>query len=246
MEWENVSESVYSQQKNLIFGNKENRPDAIYHAGMGASEIIKYAKRKVLVPISDYLDYMPNFKKLLEERPDIKAQLLNVEDGKIYSLPRIEEMGLLQNPNLLFLNVAWTKEAITVQAGARFNYTDVFTAFESFLLKGKFTYTGKGCFGLAFDYNGQAGKYKLITLDPTAQKLQLQFNEGSTLITEAGVQLEAGKEYAFTYIQEGSVGIFYLDDASLTVRLYGVSGKPIRLYVENNVVNFTDLREYTK
>jgi len=110
--WENVSESVYSQQKNLIFGNKDNRPDAIYHAGMGAGEIIKYAKRKVLVPISDYLDYMPNFRKLLEERPDIKAQLLNVEDGKIYSLPRIEEMGLLQSPNLLFLNVAWTKAAI--------------------------------------------------------------------------------------------------------------------------------------
>ena len=114
--WENVSESVYSQQKNLIFGNKDNRPDAIYHAGMGAGEIIKYAKRKVLVPISDYLDYMPNFKKLLEERPDIRAQLLNTEDGKIYSLPRIEEMGLLQSPNLLFLNVAWTKEVIAAGA----------------------------------------------------------------------------------------------------------------------------------
>ncbi len=114
--WENVSESVYSQQKNLIFGNADNRPDAIYHAGMGAGEIIKYAKRKVLVPISDYLDYMPNFSKLLEERPDIKNQLINIEDGKIYSLPRIEEMGLLANPNLLFLNVAWTKAAI--DAGA--------------------------------------------------------------------------------------------------------------------------------
>ena len=114
--WENVSESVYSQQKNLIFGNADNRPDAIYHAGMGAGEIIKYAKRKVLVPISDYLDYMPNFSKLLEERPDIKNQLINIEDGKIYSLPRIEEMGLLAHPNLLFLNVAWTKAAI--DAGA--------------------------------------------------------------------------------------------------------------------------------
>ena len=114
--WENVSESVYGQQKNLIFGNKDQRPDAIYHAGMSAGEIIKYAKRNVLVPISDYLDYMPNFKKILEERPDIKAQLINVEDGKIYSLPRIEEMGLLQNPNILFLNKAWTQAAI--DAGA--------------------------------------------------------------------------------------------------------------------------------
>ena len=74
----------------------------------------------------------------------------------------------------------------------------------------------------------------------------MQFNEGSTLITETDVQLEAGKEYAFTYLQEGSVGMFWLEDASLTVRLYGVSGKPIRLYAENNVVTFSDLREYTK
>ena len=114
--WENVSESVYSQQKNLIFGNADNRPDAIYHAGMSAGEIIKYAKRNVLVPISDYLEYMPNFSKILEERPDIKAQLVNSEDGKIYSLPRVEEMGLLENPNILFLNKNWAAEAI--QAGA--------------------------------------------------------------------------------------------------------------------------------
>ena len=39
--WENVSESVYAHQKNLIFGNADNRPDAIYHAGMSAGEIIK-------------------------------------------------------------------------------------------------------------------------------------------------------------------------------------------------------------
>ena len=115
------------------------------------------------------------------------------------------------------------------------------------MLKGKFTYTGNGCFGLAFDYNGQADKYKLITLDPAQQKLQLQFNEGSTLIAETEAGLEAGKEYSFTYIQEGSAGIFYLDgEASLTVRVYGVSGKPVRLYAERNTVSFTALREYTR
>ena len=42
------------------------------------------------------------------------------------------------------------------------------------------------------------------------------------------------------------MGIFWLEDASLTVRLYGVSGKPIRLYAESNSVSFTDLREYTR
>ncbi len=115
VEWENVSESVYGQQKNLIFGNADQRPDAIYHAGMTAGEIIKYAQRHVLLPISDYLEYMPNFAKILDERPDIKAQLTS-EDGKIYSLPRVEEMGLLQSPNILFLNKNWAAEAI--KAGA--------------------------------------------------------------------------------------------------------------------------------
>lgn len=123
--WENVSESVYAQQKNLIFGNANDRPDAIYHAGMTSGEIIKYAKRKVLVPISDYLEYMPNFAKILEERPDIKNQLINVEDGKIYSLPRVEEMGLLQNPNLLFLNKVWAKEAIDAGAVSGLSEADL-------------------------------------------------------------------------------------------------------------------------
>jgi hypothetical protein len=142
--------------------------------------------------------------------------------------------------------LAVESDSVQVQAGSRYGYTEAFTAYESFLLKGKFTYTGKGCFGLAFDYNGQAGSYKLITLDPASQKLRLEFNEGSTLITETDAALEAGKEYTFTYLQEGSVGIFWLEDASLTVRLYGVSGKPIRLYAESNTVSFTELREYTR
>lgn len=114
--WENVSESVYSEQKNLIFGNKNDRPDAIYHAGMTAGEIIKYAQRNVLLPISDYLEYMPNLSKIFEERPDIYKQLINEEDGKIYALPRIEEMGLLQNPNILFMNKNWMQQVI--DAGA--------------------------------------------------------------------------------------------------------------------------------
>ena len=115
------------------------------------------------------------------------------------------------------------------------------------MLKGRFTYTGKGDFGLAFDYNGQQGKYKFITLSPAKQSLQLQFNEGDTLITETAAQLEQGREYSFTYIQEGSVGVFYIDGgACLTARLYGVSGKAVSLYAENNTVTFSSLREYTR
>lgn len=125
-------------------------------------------------------------------------------------------------------------------------YTEVFTNYERFLLSGKFTFTGDGAFGLAFDFNGTEDEYKLITLDPVGDKLELRFSEGAMRITETAAALEPGQTYSFTYLQEGSVGVFYLDgEASLTVRIYGASGKPIRLFSDGSNVTFTELAEYT-
>ena len=48
-------------------------------------------------------------------------------------------------------------------------------------------------------------------------------------------------------MQEGSVGIFYLDGiAALTVRLYGVTGRPVKLFTENNTVTVSELKLYTR
>ena len=134
-----------------------------------------------------------------------------------------------------------------VEAGAVYSYSDAFTCYESFLLSGTFRYTGSGSFGLCFDYNGRADKYKMISISPNEQKLQLLFNEGSTLIAENAIEIEPNQEYSFTYIQEGSVGVFYIDGmAALTVRIYGASGKSIQLFAENNTVTFSSLRQYTR
>lgn len=134
-----------------------------------------------------------------------------------------------------------------LSSGSAYSYLDLCTAYESFLLTGTIRFEKNGTFGLAFDYNGRTDKYKTITLDPNGDVLALQFNEGSTLITETPADIEPGKDYTFTYVQEGSVGIFCLDGiASLTVRLYGVSGKPVRLFTENNTVTISDLKQYTR
>lgn len=133
------------------------------------------------------------------------------------------------------------------EAEPAYTYTDAFTCYESFLLSGEFRYDGDGTFGLSFDFYEDPELNKFITINPAENKLQLWLNEGTTLITETAVSLQPGETYSFRYIQEGSVGIFYLDGmASLTVRLYGVSGKPIQLFAENNHVLFTSLRQYTR
>ena len=138
------------------------------------------------------------------------------------------------------------KDNCTVEASDSRTYTEAFTAYERFLINGKFSFTGSGPFGLAFDFQNKQEENKLICLNPSADKIELRFGGGENIITETAAILEPGKTYSFTYIQEGSVGVFYLDgEASLTVRLYGVSGKPIRLFAENNNVTFTELKEQT-
>lgn len=109
--WVQLSETAYKERKNLIMSDRKTWPDAIYHAGFSDAEIIKFSSRKYILPISDYLEYMPNFSKILSERPDIDSALRS-PDGKIYSLPRVEEMGVMPYPNLLFLNKVWVKSLI--------------------------------------------------------------------------------------------------------------------------------------
>ena len=134
----------------------------------------------------------------------------------------------------------------SIEADRTKKYIEVFTAYERFMLTGKFSFTGEGSFGLAFDFGKSQDDDKLIALDPAEDKTALYFGGGYTIAAEKTSEMEAGKTYSFTYLQEGSVGVFYIDgQAALTVRLYGVSGKPIRLFAENNKVTFNDLMEYT-
>ena len=89
--------------------------DAIYHTGFSNLKLYDYGRRGRIVAIDKYLDSMPNFKKILSDRPDI-AEALKSPDGHIYSLPRVEEMGLKAYPNILYLNKAWVGKLIDQNA----------------------------------------------------------------------------------------------------------------------------------
>lgn len=110
--YNNLSDSQYSTQKQLILADTANHPDALYHAGFTNKELIQYgSNRHTIVAIDEYLQYMPNLSRILNSRPDIRAAL-SAPDGHIYSLPRVEEMGLKSHPNLLFINKEWVGKLI--------------------------------------------------------------------------------------------------------------------------------------
>lgn len=170
-------------------------------------------------------------------------KIVQKEDGDLVLAPVDAVAGGFTNRRTLAIE----ESHVYVEAEDGYAYTDAFTCYESFLLSGEFRYDKEGTFGLSFDFSGDPELNKFITVNPAENKLQLWFNEGTTLITETAIDLQPGETYSFIYIQEGSVGIFYIDGmASLTVRLYGASGKPIQLFAENNSVLFTSLRQYTR
>ena len=132
----------------------------------------------------------------------------------------------------------------TVKSG---EFVNAFFCLESYVVSGEFTYGDNGDFGFAFDYDGATDRYKLISISPARQTLSLKFNNGTTAVTEVPISISPNKKHSFAYVQEGSVGIMYFDgQTALTVRLYGTSGKAVKLFAENNTVAFDNLKQLVR
>lgn len=174
----------------------------------------------------------------------IVQEIHQKEDGSLVLAPvaAIEEQ--YRNEQSLTID---TDEAV-LEAGDNRVYADFCSAEDSFMLKGKFTFEEEGKFGLAFTYKDGDENNKLISVNPKFGTLTLDFKGGKRRVAELdGLTLNSGETYSFTYIQENSVGIFYIDDmTAFTVRLYKVNGKPIRLFAEDTKVQFSDLKLFTE
>lgn len=88
--WTLASTENYAELRALAW-NGDDLPDAFF-LWNEIDEQIKYAEAGLLVPIEDLIDeYMPNYKKIMEKYPEIKA-LTTLPDGHIYSTAIINEV----------------------------------------------------------------------------------------------------------------------------------------------------------
>lgn len=173
----------------------------------------------------------------------VAQQIEQLEDGSLV----LKMVDQIADAYQVRRELAVDESYSSMEAGSLFSYQPVFNTYESFKIDGVMKYSGEGQFGFAFEYGKSEKDYKLILIDPRNETIKLAFNGGDSVITEIPLKLEANKEYEFSYVQEGSVGIFYIDKkVALTVRVYGATGKPIHLFAENNTVLLSSLREYTK
>lgn len=91
---EPVPGSNYVDKKRALLATN-NIPDII---GLESKEVAEFAGTGMFVPISDYLDRMPNLTKAIEENPEIKKLYV---DGKLYSLPITEQFKIQGGKTLL-------------------------------------------------------------------------------------------------------------------------------------------------
>lgn len=107
--WNMLTEDVYAERKNLVLASGD-LPDILWNTGLTDAEAATYAANHTLVPLDEYFaDYCPNITALLDARPDIRSAVTS-EDGHIYTLPSVEELGLVAFPNFLYINTDWLEK----------------------------------------------------------------------------------------------------------------------------------------
>jgi putative aldouronate transport system substrate-binding protein len=104
--WENLPDQVYQEKKSLMLAS-DDLPDVLYNSGLTDAEVVQNGTNGTLIPLESLIEeHAPTLSAILEERPDIRAAI-TASDGHIYTLPSVEELGILQYPNFLFINTAW-------------------------------------------------------------------------------------------------------------------------------------------
>lgn len=104
---ESVLMSALTEKRQLALSTGDY-PEVFLKSGISESELEKYGKEGVLIPLNDLIDeYAPNLKAIIEEKEI--ADFITSSDGNIYSLPLIEERVGASTPTLLWMNTTWLK-----------------------------------------------------------------------------------------------------------------------------------------
>ncbi len=126
--WQHIERSAAKERIPLMLAG-DTMPDAIIgYTGMKAPQIAQYGVDEgMLYPIDTLLDYMPNFKALLEAKPEIRAGLVAF-DGHIYGLPALADGA---NSYILryFINNDWLKNVGKEMPNTLDEFYDVLVAF---------------------------------------------------------------------------------------------------------------------
>lgn len=128
--WNNEPDEVWAEKKNLLLASGE-LPDALFNTGLTDAEVAKYGANGTLIALEDLIaENAPTLSGILEKRPDIRAAI-TASDGHIYTLPSVEELGLVEFPSMMFLNTDWLERYGLAMPTTVEEYHQVLLAFKA-------------------------------------------------------------------------------------------------------------------
>ncbi len=110
--WKTIQGDQWGDKISLEMANLNTLPEFVFSAGFNDTDLLKYAKQGVIINVEEYIDkYMPNLKKVFEQAPEYRTMCTD-ENGHIWALPWIEQLGSEKTAiqaigNMPFINVAW-------------------------------------------------------------------------------------------------------------------------------------------
>ncbi len=98
------------------------------------------------------------------------------------------------------------------------------------------------------DYCYNKSRHKrYVCYDPNTKKLKFIIDDDRVSAAEVDLTLEENKQYSFVFVQEGSVGLFYvLGEGGLSFRVHGVNNKIVGIYSDGSAVTFDKLEYYRR
>lgn len=113
-EWQDVPYDGVAEKINLtLSAGGDQLPDCFWNFvdGQSSNFVTQYADQGKFLPTEDIIDnYMPEYKALLESKPEYR-KIATAPDGHIYGFPYIEEMtGMVLTPGPFEINTDWLEQ----------------------------------------------------------------------------------------------------------------------------------------
>ncbi|MGO4542488.1 extracellular solute-binding protein [Paenibacillus sp. 2TAB19] len=124
-----------AKEKRQISLASGDYPDAYILTGyvdqFTQTDVLKYGKQGVIVPLNDLIDeYAPNIKAAMESNADLKA-FNTAPDGNIYGLVAYSQCFHCSYPNKLWLNTSWLEKLNLEMPTTPDQFREVLRAFKN-------------------------------------------------------------------------------------------------------------------
>lgn len=107
--WETIPASAWAERKATMIAG-DDLPDIIAGGGVSDDEMAAWGAQGLLVELTPYLEYMPNFQEILKVHPEYLEQI-KLADGSIYGFGHGAVIDFGERGDLLYVHEDWLKAA---------------------------------------------------------------------------------------------------------------------------------------